>query len=68
METTRFLLNKKYMRVELDEADYLRVYDQVEPEDIVTYLYENGILVNEIKTDKIGLEEYYINLMNKGAR
>jgi len=32
----------------------------------VTYLYENGICVTEIKTDKIGLEEYYIDLMKEG--
>jgi len=31
------------------------------------YLYKNGICVSEIKTDKIGLEEYYIDLM-KGGR
>jgi hypothetical protein len=57
------LLGSKYSRVEEDEAGYLRVYDAVTPEEIVTYLYGNGILVNEIKTDKIGLEEYYIDLM-----
>ena len=45
------------------------MYDATTPEDIVTYLYENEILVSEIKTDKIGLEEYYIDLMNeKGGR
>ena len=27
------------------------------------FLYENGICVTEIRTDKIGLEEYYIDLM-----
>ena len=37
--------------------------DAKTPEEIVLFLYENNILVNEIKTDKIGLEEYYINLM-----
>ena len=30
------------------------------------YLYENGITVTEIMTDKIGLEEYYIDLMKGG--
>ena len=28
--------------------------------------HENGICVTEIKTDKIGLEEYYIDLMKEG--
>ncbi|HBV53016.1 MAG TPA: hypothetical protein DEF06_12065 [Clostridiales bacterium] len=50
------LLACKYSRVEEDESGYIRVYDANAPEDIVTYLYENGILVNEIKTAKIGLE------------
>ncbi|MBQ8278942.1 MAG: ATP-binding cassette domain-containing protein [Roseburia sp.] len=69
MNRAKALLACKYSRVEEDEAGYIRVYDAVSPEDIVTYLYENGILVSEIKTDKIGLEEYYIDLMNeKGGR
>ena len=62
-ETAKALLTRKYLRVEADESGYLRVYDAVKPETIVTYLYENGVLINEIKTDKIGLEEYYIDLM-----
>ncbi len=69
MGRTKNLLGCKYSRVEEDEAGYLRVYDAKTPEEIVTYLYENGIIVTEIKTDKIGLEEYYIDLMNeKGVR
>ena len=63
------LLTRKYLRVEEDENEYIRVYDQTTPEAIVSYLYEEGVLINEIKTDKIGLEEYYIDLMKgKGAR
>lgn len=65
MSRTKNLLGCKYSRVEEDESGYIRVYDAVSPEEIVTYLYENNILVNEIKTDKIGLEEYYIDLMNE---
>jgi len=64
--TTMKLLGCKYSRVEEDEAGYIRVYDLTTPEEIVTYLYENGICVTEIKTDKIGLEEYYIDLMKEG--
>lgn len=60
------LLSCKFSRVEEDESEYLRVYDPVSPEEIVTYLYENGILISEIKTAKIGLEEYYIDLMKEG--
>ncbi len=65
MNRTKALLTFKYSRVEEDENGYLRVYDAETPEDIVTYLYESGILVNEIKTAKVGLEEYYIDLMNE---
>ena len=63
---TKALLGCKYSRVEEDEREYIRVYDAVSPEEIVTYLYENGILISEIKTEKIGLEEYYIDLMKEG--
>ncbi len=62
---TKTLLSCKFSRVEEDEAGYIRVYDPVTPEEIVTYLYDNDILVSEIKTDKIGLEEYYIDLMHE---
>lgn len=65
MSRAKALLSCKYNRVEEDEAGYIRVYDTVSPEDIVTYLYENSILISEIKTDKIGLEEYYIDLMKE---
>ena len=66
MSRTKMLLGCKFSRVEEDEAGYIRVYDIVTPEEIVTYLYENGICVSEITTDKIGLEEYYIDLMKEG--
>ena len=66
MNRTKMLLGSKYSRVEEDEAGYLRVYDVTTPEEIVSYLYNNGICVTEIKTDKIGLEEYYIDLMKEG--
>lgn len=59
------ILSCKYSRVEEDESGSIRVYDAREPEEIVAYLYENGILVSEIGTEKIGLEEYYIDLMKE---
>lgn len=65
MEATKGALTAKYNRVEEDEAGYLRVYDEATPEEVVTYLYERGILINEIKTDKIDLEEYYIDVMKE---
>lgn len=64
---SKAVLSAKYTRVEEDEAGFIRIYDLVTPEDVVNYLYNNNILVSEIRTDKIGLEEYYIDLM-KGGR
>lgn len=66
MNRAKALFSCKYSRVEEDENGYIRVYDAKEPEEIVTYLYENNILVGEMKTAKIGLEEYYIDLMKEG--
>ncbi len=68
MSRAKFVLGSKFSRVEEDEAGYLRVYDEVETEDVVTYLYENGITVTEVGTDKISLEEYYIDLMKGGKQ
>ena len=65
MSRAKNVLGSKFSRVEEDEAGYLRVYDEVKTEDVVKYLYDNGIVVTEIKTDKIGLEEYYIDLMKE---
>lgn len=69
MDAAKSMLNRNYTRVEQDEAGYLRVYDPVKPEQIAAYLYANGLPVRELKTDKISLEEYYMDLMNaKGVR
>ena len=68
MNRTKMVLSAKYSRVEEDEAGYLRVYDLVTPEEVVNYLYESNLLISEIKTDKIGLEEYYIDLMKGGRK
>lgn len=66
MNRAKAILSCKYSRVEEDESEYIRVYDAVGPEEIVTHLYENGMIISEIKTAKIGLEEYYIDLMKEG--
>lgn len=57
------ILQRKYNRVEVDDKGYLRVYDDVSREEIVSYLYENKILINEIGASKISLEEFYIDIM-----
>ena len=63
---TKETLKTKYNRIEEDEAGFIRVYDNVTPEEVVEYLYANGIVISEIKVDKVGLEEYYIDLMKEG--
>lgn len=66
LSTAKQVLKTKYTSVEQDETGYIRIYDSVKPEDVVSYLYDNSILISEIKTAKIGLEEYYIDLMKEG--
>lgn len=58
------ILKEKYENVR-EEDGYLRVYDADNTEAIVEYLLRNGHTVSEIKKNKIGLEEYYIELMSK---
>ena len=43
----------------------MRVYDVEEPEIIVEYLLQHGHPVSEIVKNKIGLTEYYIELMSQ---
>ena len=61
------ILEKHYARVSV-ENDNLRVYDNVKAEDVVDTLYAGKILPSEVKTAKINLEEYYINLVKGGQK
>ncbi|MBR1423041.1 MAG: ATP-binding cassette domain-containing protein [Ruminococcus sp.] len=65
MNRTKLLLCSKYSRVEENDDGYIRIYDLTEPEEIVTFLYNNGVIIQEIESSKIGLEEYYIDLINE---
>lgn len=58
------ILKAKFSDVRMEE-EYLRVYDVDDAESIVAWLIENGHVVSEIKKNKIGLEEYYIELMSR---
>ena len=58
------VLATKYADVR-EEGEYLRVYDVDDTAAIVDYLMKNGHVVSEIKKNKIGLEEYYIELMSQ---
>ena len=66
MDRAKMILGCKYSRAVEDEAGYIRVYDMTTPEEVAAHLYANGICVSELGTDKIGLEEYYIDLMKGG--
>jgi len=63
MQSAKDALGRKYADVRID-GDYIRVYDVDNTEEIVDYLMKNGHVVNEIRKNKIGLEEYYIELMS----
>ena len=66
MSAALAFLERKYESVKLDEqGENIRIYDAVKPEEIVTYLYELNIKVTEISTEKVSLEEYYIDLMKE---
>ncbi len=64
MAGAKKVLREKYNDVRIEES-YLRVYDVDDTEGIVEHLIKNGHIVSEIKKNKIGLEEYYIELMSK---
>ncbi len=64
MTGVELLLREKYENVRMEE-DYLRIYDVEDTREIVAYLMENGHTVSEIFKNKIGLEEYYIELMSQ---
>ena len=64
MQKAWFLLTKQYADVRMEDG-YIRVYDENDTAAIVDYLMKNGHVVSEIKKNKIGLEEYYIELMSK---
>lgn len=63
MKGAKAVLKAGYDNVR-EEDGYLRIYDMDNTEAVVEYLLKNGYVVNEIKKNKIGLEEYYIELMS----
>lgn len=58
------VIKQKYKNATIiDNA--LRVYDEEDIESIIKLLIENGHVANEVKKNKVGLEEYYIELMSQ---
>ena len=64
MRGAKAALEKRYADVR-EEEGYIRIYDVDDTASIVDYLMKNGHVVSEISGNKIGLEEYYIELMSK---
>lgn len=64
MPKAKELLQKQFLNVKCEEDD-LRIYDVEDTEKIVKYLLDNQQAIREIKKNKIGLEEYYIELMSQ---
>ena len=64
MQGAKTVLQAHFANVR-EEDGYLRVYDVEDTESIVECLLKNGHVVSELKKNKVGLEEYYIELMSK---
>lgn len=64
MEGARQILEKYFQDVRIEQG-YIRVYDAYDAAEIVDVLMQKGHVVSEIKKNKIGLEEYYVELMSQ---
>lgn len=64
MPGARAVLQSRFGDVR-EEDGCLRVYDVNDTGSIVEHLLKSGHTVSEIKKNKIGLEEYYVELMSK---
>ena len=58
------LLRQSYPQVEAHEEG-IRVYDEPDSARVATRLFQAGIPVREIGQQKIGLEEYYLQVMTE---
>ena len=63
MKGAKAVLSAKFADVR-HEDEYIRIYDVDDTAEVVDFLMKNGHVVSEIKKNKIGLEEYYIELMS----
>ena len=63
MNGAKALLKSKFGDVRMED-ECIRVYDVDDTAAIVDYLMKNGHVVSQLKKNKIGLEEYYIELMS----
>ena len=64
MQGAAAVLRSKFGNVR-QEDEYLRIYDVDDTQAIVEHLLKNGHVVSEIVKNKVGLEEYYVELMSQ---
>lgn len=64
MRGAKIALQRRFSDVR-EEEGYLRIYDVNDSEGIAGFLYQSGFVVSEMQKNRIGLEEYYIELMSK---
>ena len=64
MNGAKSVLARAYADVRFEDG-YIRVYDADDTSAVVDLLMKNGHAVSEIHRNKIGLEEYYIELMSQ---
>ena len=64
MQNTFLALRQKYGNVRV-EGGAVRVYDVNDSQTVIQYLLENRITPCEVLKNRIGLEEYYIELMSR---
>ena len=61
------VLKQNFAEVRAEDGA-IRVYDVADTEQIVKLLLQSGHPVSEITKNRVGLEEYYIDLMSEGGR
>ena len=57
-------LSEKFSDVRTD-GEYISIYGVDDTAEIVDYLMKQGHVVSEIRKNKVGLEEYYVELMSR---
>ncbi|MBQ7374171.1 MAG: ATP-binding cassette domain-containing protein [Clostridia bacterium] len=67
MQGAEKALKAKFTNVKVEDG-YLRVYDVDQTETIVETLLKSGHVVSEVRKNRVGLEEYYVQLMSKGGK
>ncbi len=63
MRKAQNILVKKYKNIGMEDGRLL-VYGADATENVVEYLLQYGLPVSEIRKNRIGLEEYYVELMS----